>query len=38
MLDITLQWIDKAEGDWEAAGRAANAEDGQRMLRTGSEC
>lgn len=25
MLDITLQWIDKAEGDWEAAGRASNS-------------
>lgn len=29
MLDITQQWIDKAEGDWEAAGRAANAEEGR---------
>ena len=29
MLDITLKWVDKAEGDWEAAGRAAEAQEGR---------
>ena len=29
MLGSTQQWIDKAEGDWEAASRAAEAQEGQ---------
>jgi len=29
MLDITQKWIARAEGDWEVAGRVADAEGGR---------